>query len=55
MDLLMYLCFIQEADEAKQKSEAKNINLRKRKALSDLFKSLAEIGKATNHLVQIQL
>ena len=32
-------------DKDKQKSEAKHIHLRKRRALADLFKSLQNIGK----------
>ncbi|KAJ8039371.1 Midasin [Holothuria leucospilota] len=33
-----------DAEKEKQKSEAKHINLRKRKALSDLFKHLSSLG-----------
>ena len=35
---------IQGADKEKQKSEAKHIHMRKRKALADLFKHLSLIG-----------
>ena len=34
----------QNEDKEKQKSEAKHINLRKRKALSDLFRYLTKLG-----------
>ena len=36
------------SDKEKQKKEAKLINLRKRKALSDLFKYLTQLGMNTD-------
>jgi len=34
-------------EKEKQKSEAKHIDLKKRKALSELFRILAKLGKLT--------
>lgn len=42
--LRVFSSYFQDAEKEKQKSEAKHINLRKRKALSDLFKALASLG-----------
>ena len=38
---------LQDAEKEKQLKEAKNIQLRKRKALADLFKYLAQIGESS--------
>lgn len=42
--------FLQNTDKEKQKSEAKHIGQKKRKALSDLFKELTQLGKETGSL-----
>ena len=39
------MIFFQDAEKEKQLKEAKNIQLRKRKALVDLFKYLVQIGE----------
>lgn len=47
---VQFLCYLQNTDKEKQKSEAKHIGQKKRKALSDLFKELTQLGKETGSL-----
>ena len=42
------MCVLQNVDKEKQRSEAKNIGQKKRKALSDLFRELTQLGKGDN-------
>lgn len=39
------MCVLQNVDKEKQRSEAKHIGQKKRKALSDLFRELTQLGK----------